>query len=72
MKCKNCGNRITTEIKRRVSGGYVHDVCPLEMNQDTNRVDWLLKNSCIKVNNLYYTSRESLDEAIRAAEPAND
>lgn len=42
-----------------------------ELIKDRERLDWLLKNSCIKVSGLYYTTRESLDEAIRAAESAN-
>lgn len=38
---------------------------------DKSRMDWLLKNSRIIVNGLYLKSRESLDEKITAAEPAN-
>ena len=48
--------------------------CGVQMNpkhdasaqSDESRMDWLLKNSCIKVNNIYYTTRESLDAAMLA------
>jgi hypothetical protein len=39
---------------------------------DESRMDWLLKNSCIKVNNLYYTTRESLDAAMLANDRISD
>jgi hypothetical protein len=52
--------------------------CGVQMNpkhdasaqSDESRMDWLLKNSCIKVNNLYYTTRESLDAAMLANDQA--
>jgi len=52
----------------------LESACGVQMNpkhdasaqSDESRMDWLLKNSCIKVNNLYYTTRESLDATMLA------
>ncbi len=35
-----------------------------ESVKDKIRMDWLLANSCIVINGIYRTSRESIDEAI--------
>ena len=40
-------------------------------NQDKARMDWLLQNSCIIVNGLYLTRRESLDAAMQANDPSS-
>jgi len=29
MKCKKCGEELSTALKHRVPGGYIHQVCPL-------------------------------------------
>ena len=29
MKCKKCGQELSTALKHRVPGGYIHQVCPL-------------------------------------------
>ncbi len=57
----------TGEIVDNKMDAETENILAAEAAKDKGRMDWLLANSCIIVNGIYHTTRESLDEAITSS-----
>lgn len=64
-QCQEILRRAESEQGAKIFGEIAESISGLLDEKDKSRLDWLLSNSHIKVGEIYLTSRESLDEAMK-------